>query len=144
MRITLDSAILVRANQRASGPAKALLHEILDGGHRLILSGSILEEVERVLNYPRLVKRFSLTEIEITQFVALLTASAEIVELDETLSPPIRDPNDIHILQTAVSGKADYLCTLDEHFYETPVVTFCSNWGISVASDLDLLRLIRK
>ncbi len=143
MRITLDSAILVRANQRASGPAKALFHEILDRGHSLVLSGSVLEEVERVLHYPRLLNRFSLTEIEITQFFALLVTSAEIVEADDTIAAPIRDPNDLHILQTAISGKVDYLCTLDEHFYEAKVVAFCSNWGIKVISDLDLLRLIR-
>jgi predicted nucleic acid-binding protein len=85
-----------------------------------------------------------LTETEITQFVAFLAAAAEIVEVDETLTAPIRDPKDVHILQTAISGKADYLCTLDEHFRETLVVTFCSNRGITVISDLDLLRLVRE
>ena len=77
------------------------------------------------------------------QFVAFLAASGEIVEIDETITPPIRDPNDIHILQTAISGKAEYLCTLDQHFYETLVVAFCSNRDITIISDLDLLRLVR-
>jgi putative PIN family toxin of toxin-antitoxin system len=144
VRITLDSTILVRANQRAAGPARALLLELLDRGHRLVLSASVLEEVERVLHYPRLLKQFGLTDTEITLFVAFLGASAEIVEVDETLTAPIRDPKDVHILQTAIGGKADYLCTLDEHFWETPVVTFCSNCGITVISDLDLLRLVRE
>jgi putative PIN family toxin of toxin-antitoxin system len=85
----------------------------------------VLEEVERVLHYPRLLKRFALTEREIIRFVAFLATSAEIVEVDETIMPPIRDSNDIHILQTAISGKAEYLCTLDEHFYETPVSSLC-------------------
>jgi uncharacterized protein len=114
--VTLDSTILVRANQRAAGPARALLLELLDGGHRLVLSGSVLDEVERVLHYPRLLKRFALTEPAITQFVAFLAAAAQIVEVDETITPPIRDPKDIHIVQTAISGKAAYICTLDEHF----------------------------
>jgi putative PIN family toxin of toxin-antitoxin system len=144
VRITLDSTILVRANQRATGPARALLLELLDRGHSLVLSASILEEVERVLHYPRLLKRFGLTATEITHFVAFLAASAEIVEVDETLTAPIRDPNDVHILQTAVGGKADYFCTLDEHFKEALVVEFCANRGITVISDLDLLRLVRE
>ncbi len=143
MRITLDSTILVRANQRATGPARALLLELLGRRHRLILSGSVLDEVERVLHYPRLLKRFALSGVEITQFVAFLAASSEIVEIDETITPPIRDPQDIHILQTAISGKAEYLCTLDQHFYETPVVAFCSNRDIAIISDLDLLHLVR-
>ena len=144
MRITLDSTILVRANQRAAGPARALLLELLDRGHRLVLSASVLDEVERVLHYPRLLKRSGLTETEITRFIAFLAASAEIVEVDETLTAPIRDPKDVHILQTAIGGKADYLCTLDEHFKDTVVVMFCSNRGITVISDLDLLRLVRE
>ncbi len=143
MRITLDSTILVRANQRATGPARALLLGLLDRRHRLILSGSVLEEVERVLHYPRLLKRLALTGVEITQFVAFLAASAEIVEIDETITPPIRDPKDIHILQTAISGKAEYLCTLDRHFYDTHVVAFRSSRDLTVISDLDLLRLVR-
>lgn len=144
MRITLDSAILVRANQRATGPARALLLELLDGGHRLVLSDSILEEVERVLHYPRLAKRFALSDSEIVEYIAFLAASAKIVEINESVTPPIRDFKDIHILQTAISGKSEYLCTLDGHFYEVPVLAFCADRGITVITDLDLLRLIRR
>jgi hypothetical protein len=52
------------------------------------------------------------------------------MEVDETIAPPIRDPKDIHVVQTAIGGKAGYLCTLDEHFYEAGVVTFCSERGL--------------
>ena len=128
----------------AGGPARALLIEILDHGHRLVLSSSVLEEVERVLHYPRLVKLFSLTKNDIIEFVAFLAASAEIVVVDQKISAPISDPNDVHVLRTAICGMADYLCTLDGHFNETPVVKLCSHLGITVISDLDLLRLIRQ
>jgi putative PIN family toxin of toxin-antitoxin system len=103
----------------------------------------LLDEVERVLNYPRLLRRYSLTDTEITEFVAFLARAAQIVDLDEAIVPPIRDPKDIHIVQTAVCGYAAYICTLDDHFYEAPVVTFCSERGIAVIPDLDLLRLVR-
>jgi predicted nucleic acid-binding protein len=84
-----------------------------------------------------------LTEPEITEFVSFLAAAAELVEVDDAMTAPIRDPEDIHILQTAVSGRAEYLCTLDEHFYDQAVIDFCLNRGITVLSDLDLLRLVR-
>ena len=102
-----------------------------------------LRKLNETLHYPRLLKRFTLTETEIAQFVAFLAASAEIVEVDETITAPIRDPKDIHILQTAIGGNAEYIRTLDEHFFETAVVTFCSQRGVTVISDLDLLRLVR-
>jgi putative PIN family toxin of toxin-antitoxin system len=109
VRVTLDSGILVRANERATGPARALLLELLDGGHALVLSATVLDEVERVLHYPRLLRRFALTEAEITEFIAFLAGAAEIVDVANTVAPPVRDAKDIHIAQTAISGKADYI-----------------------------------
>jgi uncharacterized protein len=144
VRIALDSTILVRAHQKAAGPARALLLELLEAGHRLILSATILEELDRVLHYPRLRQRSNLTSLEITGYLAFLAASAQIVQVDEALAPPIRDPQDVHVLQTALAGRAQYLCTLDRHFYERRVVAFCSNRGLAMISDVALLAIIRK
>ena len=58
--------------------------------------------------------------------------------------PPIRDPDDIHVVQAAIRGKADYLCTLDQHFFEAPVVAFCADRGVTVISDIDLLKKLRQ
>lgn len=143
MRITLDSTILVRAHQRGQGPARALLLEILGRGHTLVLSASILEEVDRVLRYPRLVKRFGLTEDDVAGFVGFLSLAAEMTQPDVSLSAPIRDPNDAHVLQAAMAGSADYLCTLDEHFRETATVQYCEERGVRVISDIELLRIVR-
>ena len=52
MRIVLDTAILVRATAKAIGPARLLLERIAAGGHELFMSPFLLEETERVLNYP--------------------------------------------------------------------------------------------
>jgi predicted nucleic acid-binding protein len=52
VRFTLDSNILVRAVATPRGPALRLLDIIL-GSHTLVLSRFILDEVERVLLYPR-------------------------------------------------------------------------------------------
>ena len=143
MRITLDSAVLVRANPKSSGPARALLIELLARGHQLILSASILEELERVLQYPRLAKRHGLTFTEIVQFVRDLATVAEIAEVAMEITTPIRDQDDVHILQTAISGGAHCICTLDDHFKDPAVLEFCSAHGITVLTDLELLRIIR-
>jgi uncharacterized protein len=143
VRIAFDSAILVRANQRATGIARALLLAALDNGHTLVLSASLLDEVGRVLHYPRLLKRYALTELEISRFIEFLGASAHLVEIDDTLTTPIRDPEDAHVLQAAIAGEAEFLCTLDAHFYDDVVLDFCSRHGIHVVSDVEMLGLIR-
>jgi len=53
VRFTLDSNILVRAATSPRGPALRVLDIILSG-HALVLSWFILDEVERVLLYPRI------------------------------------------------------------------------------------------
>jgi predicted nucleic acid-binding protein len=63
VNFTLDSNILVRAVASPQGPALRLLDIIL-GGHTLVLSRFILDEVERVLLYPRLQARFQVTASE--------------------------------------------------------------------------------
>jgi predicted nucleic acid-binding protein len=54
MRVIPDTAILVRMNAKASGPARRLLERIAFGPHELILSPFLLEETEQVLYYPRM------------------------------------------------------------------------------------------
>ena len=61
MRIAIDTAILVRANAKAGGPARELVEFIRESGRRLVASPYVLNEVQRVLNevqrvlsYPRL------------------------------------------------------------------------------------------
>ena len=63
MRFTLDSYILVRAATSPRGLALRLLDIIL-GAHTLVLSRFILEEVERVLLYPRIQARYRITTVE--------------------------------------------------------------------------------
>ena len=68
MRVTPDAGILVRANKKFTGPARLLLDLLRTSSHSLILSPYILEEVERVLNYPRTQGVFKLQGTEIAEF----------------------------------------------------------------------------
>jgi predicted nucleic acid-binding protein len=65
LRILCDVNILVRANERSSGPVRALLLSLLEKGHILLTSSEILVELARVLRYPRLQALFGLSEEQI-------------------------------------------------------------------------------
>jgi predicted nucleic acid-binding protein len=78
VRFTLDSNILVRAVASPQGPALRLLDIIL-GAHTLVLSRFILDEVERVLFYPRLQARYQLAS-EAARFTQNLADVAHMVE----------------------------------------------------------------
>ena len=79
MRFTLDSNILVRAVTSPQGPALRLLDLIL-GSHSLVVSRFILDEVERVLLYPRLQARYRITIEEVARFTDILSDAAHVVE----------------------------------------------------------------
>ncbi|BDC48771.1 hypothetical protein F183_A10870 [Bryobacterales bacterium F-183] len=144
MRIGIDTAILIRAHEKAAGPARELLLVLRETGHALILSSYVLDEVARVLHYPRLQKLFSLTEQEIDRHLAMLRSMADIVE--PASGPPIvlEDPEDDPVVYTAIAGDADILCTVDKHFYALNVLAFCARHKIRVMTDVQLLRLLRE
>ena len=140
MKVVVDTAVLVRMNVKAAGPARLVLERIASGPHELILSPFLLQEVEQVLNYPRMQALYGLTPAEIREQIEEFVNVAQI--LDPVVREPVvlNDPDDDPIIYTAVDGHADILCTLDRHFYAPVVIEFCRNRGISVMNDIDLLR----
>lgn len=140
MRITPDTGILVRMNAKATGPARRLLEMILTGPHELILSEFLLEEMARVLHYPRMQKLYKLTAEEIAEHVQLLRGRADLASPVVYNPVVLADSNDDPVVYTAVAGRADVLCALDRDFYAAEVVTFCRERGIEIMNDVELLR----
>jgi len=144
MRIAVDTAILIRANTKATGPARELLQAIQDSGSQLILSPYVLAEVDRVLRYPRIQNLYHLSDGAIWTYLRDLESYADIVEPAQ--GPPIvlKDANDDPVVYTSVAGQADVLCTVDRHFYEPNVIAFCYRQGIQLMTDVELLHFLRQ
>jgi putative PIN family toxin of toxin-antitoxin system len=144
MRVVLDSNILVRAAGNADGLAGRLLRCVLQEPHRLLISAFILGEVSRVLAYPRLQSRWGLTDERIQAHANRLASAAEvvIVALADRVVPD--DPDDDFIVQTAVVGHADALCTRDTHLLSLEVVQYCHSHGVRVMDDIELYRVLAR
>lgn len=140
MKIVLDTSILVRANEHSFGLARELLLTIVNSEHRLILSNEMLHELARALRYPRLQKFYGLTEDLLYDYVVFLRRSSEIVILNPLLTAPIRDLSDVVVMQTAIIGDADLLCTSDADFFEPPAHEYLNKMGIEVVDDIGLIR----
>lgn len=143
MKIVLDTTILVRANDHAFGLARQLLVTIVHSEHTLLLSNEMLHELARVLRYPRLQKFYRLSERQVYDYVGFLRNSAEIVTLNPLVTAPIRDVNDVIVMQTALIGEADILCTKDEDFFEKPAGEYLNRIGITVLDDIALMKRLR-
>ena len=143
MRVVLDTSILVRAGTSSHGLAHELLLAIVSGKHPLVLSNEMLHELARVLRYPRVVAIHQQPEVRTYEFVGFLREVAEIVSLNPLFAVPIRDVNDIIVLQTAVAGEADVICTRDKDFFEPPASGFLGKLGIAVMDDASLMKRLR-
>lgn len=77
----------------------------------LITSSKQIDELQRVLNYPK----FDFTEQEKETFIEIVLEIAILVEITGKLNVISEDPDDNVILDTAIIGNADYLITGDPH-----------------------------
>jgi len=145
MRVVLDTNILARSAYSLAGPAAEVLDWLGKPDHTLIASPYLLEELGRVLRYPRLQRLHGLAGVEIDRFVADVAAACLLVEPASSVAEGVvvSDSDDNPIVATAMIGKADVLCTLDKHLVQPKVVQYCTNHGIRVLHDVELLRLLR-
>jgi precorrin-6B methylase 1 len=47
------------------------------------------------------------------------------------------------VVQTAIIGEADIICTNDEDFFEKRIAQYLSDHGISVLTDIALMERLR-
>jgi predicted nucleic acid-binding protein len=82
--------------------------------HTLLLSPFILNELERVLSYDRVRAVTRLTDDEVQQYLGYLNFQRVSELVYPGPAPPVvpSDPDDDHVVHTAVAGQADALCTL--------------------------------
>lgn len=115
MKIVPDANIYVSSLVSQYGNPRRIIDLWLEKRYEVLISQPILEEIERVLRYPRIVKRHGLGEEDITQFVKMLAEQASCVEPLETLQIVTEDESDNRYLECALAGGADYLVSGDEH-----------------------------
>ena len=75
---------------------------------------------------------------ELLRYSQFLQDVSEIALLDSVYIAPMRDANDLVVLQTAERGAADIVCTRDADFFTAEVVAFCARKGIEICDERTL------
>lgn len=145
MRVLLDTNVLVRAMPASrGGPAWELLQRILTGPHTLVTSLPLLLELDDVLRRPRLQSSLKIGDDAVEQFVVAVQMAAEGIDLPATTPCYVPDdPKDAAVVQTAILGRVDVLCTRDRHLRHPEVLATCQAHDIRVLSDVELLDELR-
>jgi uncharacterized protein len=105
----LDANLIVSALLNKKGKARQALDKAQTIG-TVLMSVSILQELEEVLSRPKFDKYLTLVERQL--FLTGFVKTVELVEVGETIEV-CRDPKDNKYLELAVSGKATCIVSGD-------------------------------
>ncbi len=116
MRIVLDTNVLISGLMLPESVPGRIVRAWRGASFTLVLSEAMLEEIGRVLRYPKITKRLrsiGMPEDEVEQLLALLRFQAELVDISETKTHVPADADDEKILATLIAANADYLVSGD-------------------------------
>ena len=108
-----------------------------------MISNEMIVEITRVLRYPRFQRAYGLSEADLLEYAQFLQSMSDLVILELSYAAPLRDSDDLIVLQTAERGEVDVLCTRDKDFYDPAAMEFCLQLGVEILREEELLaRLI--
>lgn len=109
VRVVLDTNVLVSA-LIDDGKPRRLVFELLDK-HTVILSRKMLSELADVISR----NKFIVMSSQVDRFVSSLVRLSNIVPDNALFKVVLEDPDDDVVLNTAFSGRAEFIVTGDHH-----------------------------
>jgi len=143
LRVVIDTNVFISGIIQKSGNPYRVVRFWEEGMLSLLTTLPLIEEVKKVLNYPRIKKKYALDEETIKYVVLNLLKYSVVVEDPPTLAVIKDDPEDNKVLSAAVGGKAEYVVTGDSH-----LLNLADYEGIKIISPREFFEnigpLIRK
>lgn len=119
LRVVLDTNIFVSGLLSKTGLPAKILDAWRAGQYLLITSPPIVAEIRRVLEPPRMRKKYFITSGDIEQLIILLEKDALIVPGRTDVRNAIPDdPSDEMFLACAMDAAADYIVSGDRHLLD--------------------------
>ncbi len=118
MRVVLDANVLVSGFISARGSPAKVLDCWREEKFDVVVSPPILQELDRVLHYPRLQHRYNLPEDKTQGLLRMLRRQAIEVEPSEEVALIESDPADDRYLECALAGRVQFIVSGDRHLLE--------------------------
>ena len=132
IQIVLDTNVIISAIVNPDGSPGKILEQVFDQEVSLCLSPPMIDEIRRVLRYPKIVnslkqkgRTVELEEEKIDKIVEI----ARVTTGQVTIKPTATDPDDDMFLECAIEANADYIISGDDHlkdlgnFQGVPILT---------------------
>jgi putative PIN family toxin of toxin-antitoxin system len=140
MRVVLDTNVLVSALIKPAGTAGAVVYEVVSNEeHMLLLTTSIVEELNDTLCKPKFHKYKNINAEKIEDWITDLITVSHFIEPQFSYSPIVfADPTDDCFIIAAIEGKADCIVTGDKH-----LLAFYSYQGIPILTPAHCLNALK-
>jgi putative PIN family toxin of toxin-antitoxin system len=116
VKVVLDANVLVSAAIQAGPSYRIVAHWLDRGGLEVVICPALLEEVEHVLDRPRLRKR---VEPGVAQlYMATVRRIADLVADPASVDAETRDPDDDYLVALAREHGVDWIVTGDKDLLE--------------------------
>lgn len=115
IRAVLDANVFVSAVLSPKGIPAQIVAAWRDERFHLVASEAILEEIDRVLHYPKIRRRHRWTEEQIQVFVEYLARLAILTSGERMVKVISEDPSDNRYIECAIQGEVEYLVSGDQH-----------------------------
>ena len=113
MKVVLDTNVLVSGLMLPDSVPGRIVAAWRGAQFELAMSEPLLEEIGRVLSYPKIQERLRWGQDEIARFLLLLRFKADIVDITGEKAGVPRDPGDDPVLATLLAADADCLVSGD-------------------------------
>lgn len=131
--VVIDTNVLVSALIEHGKPRQLVL-KLLLGKNIVILSREMLAELADVLKR----NKFIIKSSQIDRFLSGLVRKSRIVTISSHFKVISEDPDDDAVLNTAYSGKANYIVTGDKH-----LLALRKFKGIEIVKVTHMLEILR-
>ena len=118
MIVVLDTNVIISSALSQKGPPAQIINRWEADEFEVATSLPLLEELERVLTYPRVAEHIKLSQEELQKLITRFWTAATVVDPPMTLDVIKKDPEDNRVLECAVTAQASYIVSGNTHLLE--------------------------
>ena len=137
-RVVIDSNVLVSGLILSHGYPYQVVKSWEDGHISLVTSDILIDEVYKVLHYPKVKKKYGLDEVKIRHVILNLFRYSVVIDQPPAVDCIKDDRQDNHVIVAAMAGKAAYIVSGDSHLLNLGVYQ-----GIEILKPKDFCKLLR-
>lgn len=139
LKVILDTNQFVSALISKKGAPAKLLQAWKNRSFILITSQDIIEEIQHVLQYPHITKKYHLKKEYIESLINLIEHEAVVLSDSIPLNVIKEDPSDNKFLACAIESEADYIISGDKH-----LLNLCEYKNIPIITVQNFLEKLNK